>query len=161
MTFVGITKSRWRMEMKYNGIELEPSTKSFVCDEGKEMLVWDIGWNEPKLALVLAHTPTRTNNYKVICKSYSYIHCAEIPPAPTKRDMNPLEVMEYLHDKQVLLDKTDGGVVVYRVIKGSWKNYTQFTKFNYSNISYTFGFLKNGTVAEFTLPQVDDMKKEE
>lgn len=90
-------------------------------------------------------------------------------PQPKMRDMNSLEVMEYLHKLQLWVDGVDqsfsipeeivcffadGGVLVQNFNNMGWE--MLFLKFDDGiNKDMNFGILKRGKITEFKLPQVE------
>ena len=155
--------------MKYNGVELVPITKIQAFEEPRDMLVWDEETDIPEIKIVLAIMTKAIGDYNVYNAFKNYKYCAEIPKTQ-KRDMNSLEVMEYLHKYQLSLNfggKTlqyplcisefnRGLVVILNTMSESvgWMNYTLFNKANGTKTT-KFGILKNGKVTEFKLPQIE------
>ena len=140
--------------MKYKGVELKPITEVQAFSEPREMLVWDNKRANPKLRMVYAIVGS---GIAISNDGCFWLYCAEIPEKK-KRERTALEVMEYLHEKQVLLDKGNGGVVVARY-KPEKK---EANYFYYGNLTLTavngkvfYGILKNGKVTEFELPEIE------
>ena len=74
--------------MKYKGIELNEfkSEKPVIFDPPKRMLVWDGDDETPTEEDVIAFHPNQYN--KVIKRTSSSIHCAEIPEILCRRATN-------------------------------------------------------------------------
>lgn len=69
--------------MKYKGIELEEVTEVQLFDPPKEMLLWDNKSNSPTKDKVLAIVDGE-REFRVITRTTSWHHCAEIPEEPKK-----------------------------------------------------------------------------
>lgn len=164
--------------MEYKGIELEPITKVQAFEEPKEMLVWNTASKDPYVRMISAITKVKYGARERIW-AITYIsremfdYVAEIP-TPQKREMNSLEVMEYLHLLQMNLStgiirvdnhpkgivySTHGhGLIVYDPdVESSDKKYSSYSEFNeYDKLKdCKFGILKNGEVTEFELPEIE------
>ena len=163
--------------MKYKGIELEPITKVQAFEDGKSMLVWNNNDDDAIMKLVYAITNMTLD--PIICEENDYDYCAEIPK-PQKREMNSLEVMEYLHLLQLWLDGSitkelatkhfkgfefpefEKGLVEFRqcpiILKDNeekgWCDKAILMEFDDVN-TFKFGILKNGEVTEFEIPEIE------
>lgn len=160
--------------MKYNGVELEPITEIQAFEEPREMLVWDEEADVPEIKTVLAIMTKSRGDYNVFNPFKNYKYCAEIPQ-PTKRDMNNLEVMEYLHCLQLYLNENSSVILASQfdedikefkqlkfgliVVVSKDQESGKIEYYHHSNqslvVSNKFGILKNGKVTEFKLPQVE------
>lgn len=164
--------------MKHNGIELVPITEAQVFSGYKKLLVWDndmegldIVYNDSNWEIIDVSAIINTDNGVIVIDKYGnkFDKCAEIPKAQ-KRDMNSLEVMEYLHKLQLFcnvdykvdlqLPKEIEGKVDCRYgliicnTGGDWFHFAQFHE-AHNPSGFKFGILKNGKTTEFELPQVE------
>lgn len=172
LEFIILVRKFFKGEMmKYNGIELVPIKDSQIFNPPREMLCWnDVSekwWTQKVLAIITSEDfPVLYMDEDGEYDGYKY--CAEIPK-PQKREMNSLEVMEYLHLLQLALnncektftfsveiDKMFGGVVLY-----SNEAEKHSVKINYSilesgnDLKNKYYILKNGKVTEFELPEIE------
>jgi hypothetical protein len=158
--------------MKYKNTELVPITKVQAFEEPREMLVWNnpggASLQEREVIGILIDNSKIRVAVIAIGGIVYFDYCAEIPQ-PTTRKMNALEVMEYLHRLQMVINKQNGclreipsviygdefdfGLVVCKT-GGEWFHFAQFREVHNPG-GFKFGILKNGKVTEFELPKVE------
>lgn len=80
--------------MKYKGIELKEITEPQIFDPPKKMLVWD---NCSNIAELDVYAIIGRSDFRVICESSSWRHCAEIPSSlPELKPITERELARWL-----------------------------------------------------------------